>query len=52
MDDEIVDKIAAITTEVLLEIARQLVRLNETMEAIKDGKINVNVSGGINTHAY
>ena len=58
MNWEYADKYGALPTgqaeivEALVAIAEQLEKLNKTMEAIKDGKINVNVSGGINTHTY
>jgi len=40
--------------EALVAIAEQLERFNENMESTidKDGKINVKVTGGINTHTY
>jgi len=40
--------------EALVAIAEMLERLNQNIEGAKnaDGKIKVNVSGGINTHTY
>jgi len=42
----------AIMEKLLIEIGKQLSRLNDTMEAILNGELDVRVSGGINTHSY
>ena len=46
------DSTAVIISKMLLEIVKQLEKLNKTMEDIRDGEINVHVSGGIDTHSY
>jgi len=38
--------------EALIKIAEQLEQLNKNLIAIKNSKMKVDVSGGINTHAY
>ncbi len=38
--------------EALVKIAEQIEQLNKNLVAIKNSKIKVEVSGGIDTHAY
>ena len=46
------DSTAVIIAKALLEIVKQLEKLNKTMEDIRDDGIKASVSGGIDTRSY
>jgi len=47
-----IDLVDKMKVEALVKIAEQLEQINKTLVAIKNSKSKVEVSGGINTHAY